>query len=127
MKYQGTILEVKAVQEAIQKTRLCWISKETGRTGEPDAGPSTFYTIRLTLEDRKGGIPGFLFFISFNYRHRDDYAELWIKDEDTGRLIKVFPQVLPLFGKLSPIFLPEKAAQVSRDSYQLSHGLRRIT
>jgi hypothetical protein len=125
MKYQGNVAEVKAIQKSIQQTKLSYTDKKTGWEGEAGIEPSTLYTIRLVLQDISDPhLNGWLFYISFNYRIRDDYGEVWIKDADLGRLFKVFPQALPLFGKLLPIILPEKEARLTQEKYRIGQQLR---
>lgn len=126
MKYQGNIAQVKAIQDEIQKTKFSFTDRVTGWRGEPGIEPSSLYQVRLTLQDTSSKfLNGYLFYISFKYMQREDKAELWIKDEDTGRLFKVFPQVVPLWGALTAIKLPEKEAQVTRESYRMNHEMRR--
>jgi hypothetical protein len=132
MKYQGSISEVQAIQSAMQAEKfICFVDKKTGFSGLPGVEPSSLYTIRLVLEDKSCTVKntylplhGWLFFVSFNYKHRENSAEMWVKDEDTGRMLKVFPQILPLFGKLKAIKLEEKEAQIVREHYQVEKIIR---
>lgn len=128
MKYQGSLTEVKAVEDTLKaNTKACAVDRRTGWQEELGIKhPSTFFNVRLILQDST--LPkfnDFYFYISFNYRQRDDYAECWIEDRHVGRMFKVFPDVLPLFGKLKPIILPEKVAQLSQEHYQMREAFNR--
>ena len=126
VKYQGNIAQVEAVQKAIQATKYAFLDKRTGWKGEAGIEPSSLYRVRLIWFDNSGRtLKEWAYYISFEYEQRDDKAELWIKDEDTGRLIKVFPQVLPLLGQLTPIKLPEAEAQIAQEKYRMNQILRR--
>lgn len=125
MKYQGNVADVKAIQKAIQTTKLSYTDKKTGWPGEPGIEPSTLYTIKLIVQDKSDPhLNGWLFPVSFNYRIRDDYGEVWVKDADTGRLFKVFPDIHKLFASLTQIVLPEKEANISKEKYRIDQALR---
>jgi hypothetical protein len=126
MKYQGTIQDVKAVQDSIQKTSLYLVRDKTGFAGGFGVEPSSLYSIKLSLLDKSNKQHEFLFYISFNYQHRDNLAELWIEDKHVGRMFKVFPDIMPLFCKLTPIILPEKTANIVQSKYQFKQEIGRV-
>ncbi len=134
MKYQGSIAEVKAIQDEIQKTKLYFVSDDRPDGWElvPNQGVEpTLYTVKLTLLDKSqkflysnGKHEGYLFYISFNYRKRDNYGQVWIRDEDTGRLFKVFPGLHKLLATLNQVILPDEQVRITQEKYRIEQELR---
>jgi len=107
MKYSGTIEQMKGIEKIIRDTKLFYVADQTGWKGQFGIPSTTHRTIKLMFADRTS--QRVFYPISFNYQERDNYAELWVKDEDTGRLFKVFPGIMPLFGQLKQVLLaPEQ-------------------
>lgn len=121
MKYKGDVATAEAIQKEVQKSKACAFTKRTGYGGELfGEATSTLYSVKVSLADSK-----FMFFVSFNYRLRDDYAELYIQDKHLGRFLKLYPDVLPLFGQLKAIVLPSEQAAMVQDKYQKEQILKR--
>lgn len=128
MKYQGTVAQIKTIQDAMLKTNLCWVFDKKGwwpgPIGSHDPGTPKI-DVKLSVVDKAvKHMNGWHYYVSFHYETRNDQAEMWVLDSETGRFIKMFDNLFHLFGELTPVKLPDKEAEGVKQQYQMNKVLK---